>query len=458
MFLPPILCSLFLSLAAAGNHSAQLFTRQELCNSADQPVKACGAADLTTANWASFKIDDFLSTFVQTFGAGTSTTLGFPGYFVQQNLLDGEQFLFDCSIIGSGAGSDLCKHPTGVKPNLGTDCAFKDIPNVGLSPCGNYITPQAGFVVENFIRFHQGVSNNFLAIEDAGNAILQSSFINDVVDGLSEEQGNILEAVFEAIAGFVLGILPFGRAFTLGVKLFKNLDRIYALAGDDKALSGPLDVIRTIEANEAIQDLAERTKDQLRRQVQEIVDSSQRRMSESVDIVFGTGPKSAAGQVGIDAQDNFAFNLAQSGGFLDAVPSREELAATMETNLKNWIVSSTMTGMDWNIVLDPTRLEDDPADVGGVCRKAMKGVPFILGTQCAEFRRGGFDSPKPENPAVLESLIDVSEAIRNAEECNGRSPNWQSVVDGTDDSTTSLPRCLYTFPVISIADRVSDGV
>ncbi|OAP54954.1 hypothetical protein AYL99_10654 [Fonsecaea erecta] len=449
MFLSSVLSSLFLlSFAAAQNHTGaqQLFPRQELCNPADQQVKACGAADLSTSNWAAFRIDDFLSSFVLTFGAGTSTDLGFPGYFVRQNLLPGESFLFDCSIVGS----DLCKHPVGVNPAVGTDCAFKDIPNVGNEACGGYISPQAGFVVENFIRFHQAVSNNFFAIEDAGSAILNSNFIDEVVDGLSEEQGNILEAVFEAIAGFVLGILPFGRAFTLGVQLFKNLDRIYSLAGDDKALSGSLDVVRTIAANEAIRDLAERTKDQLRRQVQEIVDSSQRRMQESIDIVFGTGPNSAFGQPGgSEAQDNFAFSLAQSGAFLDAVPARTDLAAIMETNLKNWIVSSTMAGMEWNIVLDPTEYEDDPADPGGVCRKAMKGVPFILGTQCAEFRRGGFDSPKPENPAVLESLIDVAEAIRNAQECNGGSPNWQSVVDGTDNSATSLPRCLYTFPVIS---------
>lgn len=75
----------------------------------------------------------------------------------------------------------------------------------------------------NFIRIKQGVSNNFFAIEDAGNAIPASTFIDDVVDGLYEEQGNILEGIFAAIAGFVLGILPFGRAFRLGVMMFEKL-------------------------------------------------------------------------------------------------------------------------------------------------------------------------------------------------------------------------------------------
>lgn len=130
----------------------------------------------------------------------------------------------------------------------------------------------------------------------------------------------------------------------------------------------------------------------------------------------------------------------------------------METNLENWVVSSTITGMEWNMLLDPTQLEDDPADPGGVCRKAMKGFPGALGFACAEFRRGGFGGAKPENPAILEPLIDVEDAIRNAQECDGGSPDWQAVVDGTDDSGTALPRCLYTFSVLVIADRLTDGV
>lgn len=455
MFLSSVLIFICLSIASAKNHTGgQLLARQELCDPLDQPVKACGPTDLTTAGWSSFGIDGFLSSFLQSFGTGAGGDIGFPGFFVQQNLVPGDTFLFDCSVIGSTS----CSHAAGTNPTIETDCAFKDIPNIAQEVCGKYVSPQAGFVLENFIRLHQSVSNNFLAIEDAGNAILNSNFINDVVDGLSEEQGNILEAVFEAIAGIVLGFLPFGRAFTLGVKLFSGLNTIFSLTGQDAALSGPLDVVNTITANNEIQDLAERTKDQLSRQVEAIIVSSQNRMQESLDIVFGTGPNSVSGVSGIEAQDNFAFTLAQSGAFLDAVPSREDLAAVMETNLKNWIVSSTMTGMEWNILLDPTVLFDDPADPGGVCRKGVKGIPNVLGSQCALFRRGGFDTPKPENPAILEQLINVEDAIRNAQECSGGSPDWQAVIAGTDNSGTGLPRCLYTTSVLSIADRTTDGV
>ncbi|KIW73276.1 hypothetical protein PV04_01408 [Phialophora macrospora] len=457
-----ILSLICVSIAAASPSASvkthlggQLLARQSVCNPSDQPVSACGSAHLSKANWAAFGIDDFLVNFIFVFGTGVvSTDLGFPGFFVQQNLVPGADFLFDCSIIGS----TLCSHPAQTNPTVEDDCAFRDIPNIDSAACGKYITPQAGFVVENFIRFHKSVSNNFLAIEDAGNAILNSNFISDVVDGLSEEQGSILDAVFGAIAGFVIGILPFGRAFTLGVELFKGLDRLYSLAGQDSVLSSPLDIVNTISANNAIQDLAERTKDQLRRQVEQMVASSQAQMQEALDIMFGTGPKSVAGQSGTDAQDSFAFQLAQNGAFLDTVPSREDLAVVMESNLKNWIVSSTMTGMDWNVLLDPTLLEDDPADPGGVCRKGIKGIPGVLGAVCADFRRGGFGGTKPENPAVLESLIDVEDMIRNAQECNGNSPIWRGIIDGSDTSRTTLPRCMYKFSVLSIADRVTDGI
>jgi hypothetical protein len=443
------------SASAKTNLGGQLLARQSVCNPSDQPVSACGSTDLSRANWAAFDIDDFLVNFIFVFGTGVvSTDLGFPGFFVQQNLVPGADFLFDCSTIGS----TLCSHPAGTNPTVEDDCAFRDIPNIDTSVCGKYITPQAGFVVENFIRFHKSVSNNFLAIEDAGNAIINSNFISDVVDGLSEEKGNILDAVFGAIADFVIGILPFGRAFTLGVELFKGLDKVYSLAGQDSVLSSPLDVINTISANNAIQDLADRTKDQLKRQIEQMVTSSQAQMQDALDIVFGTGPKSVAGQSGSDAQESFAFQLAQNGAFLDAVPSREDLAVVMESNLKNWIVSSTITGMDWNILLDPTLLEDDPADPGGVCRKAIKGIPGALGAACAEFRRGGFGGIKPQNPSVLESLIDVEEMLRNAQECNGNSPIWRGIIDGTDTSRTALPRCMYKFSVLSIADRTTDGI
>lgn len=62
-------------------------------------------------------------------------------------------------------------------------------------------------------------------------------------------------------------------------------------------------------------------------------------MQEGLDIVFGTGSSSVSGQVGPQAQENFALSSAQNGAFLDDVPSRQELAAVMETNLKNWVVS-----------------------------------------------------------------------------------------------------------------------
>jgi hypothetical protein len=55
-------------------------------------------------------------------------------------------------------------------------------------------------------------------------------------------------------------------------------------------------------------------------------------------------------------------------------------------------------------------------------------------------------------------LIDVDAMLRNAQECNGNSPIWRGIIDGTDTSGTPLPRCMYKFSVLSIADRTTDGI
>lgn len=105
------------------------------------------------------------------------------------------------------------------------------------------------------------------------------------------------------------------------------------------------------------------------------------------------------------------------------------------------------------MLLAPTQLEDDRAYPGGVCRKSMKGFPGPLDFACAEFCRGDFEGAKPVNFAILESLINVEDMIQNTQECEGGNPDWKAVVDGTDDSDTVLPRWLYTFSVLLIAER-----
>jgi hypothetical protein len=123
----------------------------------------------------------------------------------------------------------------------------------------------------------------------------------------------------------------------------------------------------------------------------------------------------------------------------------------MEENLKHWIVSSTMTGMQWELLLSPRELFDDPADPGGVCRKGFKGIPKFMGAECALFRRVGEGEfgAKPGNPAILENLIDFQAAAENALECAGGTPNWETVLDG-EVGAGGLPRCLYNFPVIQL--------
>jgi hypothetical protein len=262
------------SVAVAANHSLNL--RQLECDPSDQPVKACGTSDLTASNWAAFNIDDFLVDFLFVFGSPDF----FPGFFVDNQAVSGGNAGLDCSTPDAS-----CLHPTLQNAVPETDCAFSIIPNVLGSVCNKYLSPQAAFVVQNWINLFQGTSNSFRAIEDAGNTIAASTFVNDIVDGLSEEQGNLLEAVFESIVSLVLGILPFGRAFQLGVKLFSGIDTILGLAGQGSALTGPLGAISIAEANADIEDLAERTKDQLTRQIQEIVVGTKGQMQQVLDVV-----------------------------------------------------------------------------------------------------------------------------------------------------------------------------
>lgn len=401
------------------------------------PVKACGITDLTTANWRAFGIDDFLVEFLQTFGM----TQNFPREFVLQQSPIGSPHEFGCFFVDDQA----CIHAVVRNSASETDCAFTTIPNVVETVCNRYLSPQAAFVVQNYINLWQGVQNNFRAVEDAGRAILNSNFVNDVVDGLSEEKGSIFQAVFEAIVSIVIGFLPFGAAFKVGAKLFTRIDSILGFTGDD-VLGGPVDVVKTINANDNIDDLAERIKDQLTRQIQDIITTEQSRMQTVLDRVFGTVVRSRAIVSADDARNSPVFQFAGSGEYLDGVPTREQLAANIEKNLKNFVVSSTISNIGWEFLLDPRELFEPPPVVSGTVCRANKGIPNVLGVPCGLFRTGGFDGKRMNNPEVLSGLIDVKEMFDNASGCGGGQPDWQAVING-EDGQDRLPRCMYNFKV-----------
>lgn len=95
-------------------------------------------------------------------------------------------------------------------PAITEDCVFQAIPNVAQTHCANYLAPEAAFVTQNYINYWQGIRNHFFAIGDAGDAIFNTTFIDDVVSGLAPQPDSVLVAVLELLAGLAVAVLPVG--------------------------------------------------------------------------------------------------------------------------------------------------------------------------------------------------------------------------------------------------------
>jgi hypothetical protein len=411
------------------------------CDAADSPVKACGESDLTPANWAAFEIDNFLVQFLTTFGQSGQ----FPSFFYQQQLPPDTPSRLDCSTIDSQG----CFLPSRLNPDSNTDCAFASL-GAGATACHAFLSPQAGFVARNYINLWTGVVNNFRAVDDAGNAILSTNFVDEVVDALKEREGNLFLTIVEAIASIAISFLPFGGAFKVGVKLFKAIDTVLKVAGDQGIRTNSLDVIQVAVADENIRDLADRTKDQMKRQIQNIVTGTQQQMQNTLDAVFGSQDDNGQALPSEEqARNSRAFQFASSGAFLNPVPSRQELAVNMERNLKNWVVSSTIQAMNWEMFIETRELLDDPAKPGGVCRDGFGGT--IQFSECAFFSRNRRQGPFANGLSRIQDQVDLKAAFNNAQECQntgGGNVDWGSIADEIDKGDENgLPRCFYNFKV-----------
>jgi hypothetical protein len=329
------------------------------CNALAGRVTSCTTEDFTQARWRTFDIDTYLETYIEVFGL----TAQFPKTFIQ-NQLDANLGIaeFDCSSLDSQS----CSQPTSTLafgPDRG--CAFRFLDDLGV--CGSYIAPEAAFIAENYVRIFQGARTSRDAINDAAGAIKASSFINDVVDSLAEERGSIGAALLESIAGIALGFLPFAEAISAAGQLASGLDSILGESGEAGiSLPDSTAIISTVIANEEIEDEKDRLKDQISRQLDEIARAYSSRMDDVLFVVFEAEPVNP----GSGARDSTAFKMVGDGRFMEAVPSREELARDTEAKLKHWILTSALRSQNWVLLLDPTELLDVPA----------AGVPF--GTAC----------------------------------------------------------------------------
>jgi hypothetical protein len=167
----------------------------EYCTADAGLVKGCDASSMTPENWAAFQVDQYLMRFLTEMGSADN----FPSYFVSQQAAPGNNPDFACGNMDE----TRCTHLSVANPDRITspaDCLFRNIGYPDTTPCQYYASPAAAFVVQNYIRLWQGVINNFRAVEDAGNAITNSGFIDWVVDCLSPEGPDWTRAVATMLA------------------------------------------------------------------------------------------------------------------------------------------------------------------------------------------------------------------------------------------------------------------
>lgn len=409
-------------------------------------VTACNPeVDLTPANWINFDIDGYLIDFIQQFG----TRDDFPNYFVQNQIPPiSSGFFFDCTNFIDAP----CFHPLVRNPATTTDCALSAIPQVDSFVCGRYIAPQAGFIVQNWINLFNGLKDQFNAIEDAANAILNSDFIDAIVDGLSPEKESVLAAVGDMFKDLALAILPIGGEIKAAGTFVKKLGVIFEAGGED-IISNSIGIVQVVQANADIEDNAAAAKDLLKRQVQAVVSDTQNFYLDLLTKIF-VGPTTDPAFIGENdsaAIATNAFKFAKNGEFLEPLPSRQDLAKQMQNNLQHWIISTIMKKMAYDLIVDDTPLLDPPDQPGASCA-GNKGIP-LSGHPCALFRVDGITFDRKENagakaandPSVVRK-VDFNAAFQNALDCNGALPDFKGFLQPQDNSV--LPTCFYSFDIL----------
>ena len=338
-------------------------------------------------------------------------------------------------------------------PAIATDCNLKGF---GGTLCGDFIDPKAAFVVQNWVNLWRGLQNHHDAIQDAVDAINNANFINTMVSALAPQKQSIAPAVFSLIADLVTDILPIGGEIKAAATFMKKIRLVIKATKSDLKDDGK-DIISVIEANQAIDQEVSATEDQLKQQLANVLTGTQSRLQKILLQVFG--PNQDPQQVDTSATEStFAFLNAYHGVFLDDVPTRSDLAKQMQIQLQNWITSTVLSTMGYDVTIDTTALAD--VTPGGVCH-AENG--FALGADCALFRINGIDhsdgsvinnAEQGNNVFALQDTagIDIGAAIANAQACNnggGGTVDFDGFLDM--DNTGSLPNCMFNFRVVTKA-------
>ncbi|OQU99275.1 hypothetical protein CLAIMM_04930 [Cladophialophora immunda] len=406
------------------------------CFVSTTPVTACGAGDLTKANWDAFGIDNFLAGTINQFG----TADNFPKFFVSQNTPTQNPFDdFDCSTFGS----TTCTVPTLNNPDAATDCVFDGLQG---SFCANFVGPEAGFVVQNYVNLWQGLQNHHDAIQDAATAITNANFINTMVGALAPKKQPIGPAIFSLIADLVTDILPIGGEIKAATTFMKKI-RLVIKATKSDLEDDSEDIASIAQDNAAIDQEVTATEAQLTQQLANVVTGTQTRLQNILAQVFGANqdPQLIADASAVES--TFAFLNAYHGVFLDDVPQRADLAAQMQTQLQNWIVSAVLSTMGYDVTVDTAALEDPPGQPGVVCR-AENG--FTVAGGCALFRINGIDH---SNGDVIDSAqqgndifalqdtagMDINAMVANAQPATAAAAAGPSISTPSSPWTTPMP-------------------
>jgi hypothetical protein len=418
------------------------------CSGAGTLVTSCG---LTQQEWQAFDIDSFLADAI----ARSGPEVSFPTAFAFAHRGPGAKNLnpFQCSTIDPAPNEDMCVQPVGFSSEavVGNSCLFAPLRQQQLvtSACLEWTDPKAVFVVENYLSYRRTLRDQAIAIADARNLLRTNNFVNVIVDGTAEEKGSIFDKILEFFATIPLEIItsPFKGVLKGVKKVIGNLDTIDpSLDILPSATDSAADIFSTISNNAQIGEDKEKLKALLEAQLDTIVGSQRANLEKALDAVYGN-PNGRQGRISVsDARNTVPFVAADGGSFLSPQPSLQTLTDDAEKQLKNWVITSIVSGMGWDLILDDTELLDDPADPGGACR-GNKGISG-LGARCALFRRKGvngedarFDSPRMNDPTAIGQQVDIRALLANAQECGGGQA--QPDVDGAGD----LPRCTYNFRI-----------
>lgn len=374
-----------------------------------------------------------------------------------------------------------CTHPSVLNTAaIDTDCAFQDIPHANETDCAAYIAPEAAFIVQNYINYWQSVQNNFRAIEDAGDNISRTGFVDTIVSGLTPRNESISEEIFELLASLAVAFLPLGREVAAvgefmeavggvlevavkGTDIVKESQGLVGKSNIPKCLQVPTPTMtrgdawqeftvltsttEVVQANHKETDKAKSINDQVKQQVQNIVTGTQAFMQTLLDHAFGPNPVDSrlvsqdARAIDTTSLGANVLRFASQGRWLDNVPARSDLAAQMEVNLKHWIVSRVLKAQGYSVVVDTTLPE---ADLDIQIQACARSGGALVSAGCAQLRSRGGNTP--EDPTVLASQIDFDTAMTNAQACEGSVSDFSSFLDPTRRSQ-GLPACLYDFPV-----------